>query len=83
MAWKPPLRLPPFHSTTTVLFPYIGNVNSLEPMEIVSDYVDPSTIKIKKPKKKKSKSTTRASVLLEDHTIAENDTPGGVRYLCR
>jgi len=78
MAWKPPVRLPPFHSITTVLLPHIGNFNSLEPLEIVSDYINPSTIKIKKPKKKKPKTITRMSALLEDHTIAENDTPGGV-----
>jgi U4/U6.U5 tri-snRNP-associated protein 1 len=42
---------------------------TLEPLEITSDYADPSTFKIKKPKKRKNKSTTSASALLGDSIL--------------
>jgi U4/U6.U5 tri-snRNP-associated protein 1 len=48
------------------------------PLEIASDYADPSTIKIKKPKKKKSKGATRVSSLLDDEGLLPNDSPGPV-----
>lgn len=38
------------------------------PMEIASDYMDPSTIKIKKPKKKKARST-KISALVDDEGL--------------
>src|SRR5438552_18496322 len=49
------------------------NSNYLEPLQIVSDYADPSTIKIKKPKKKKQKNTPRVTALLDDEA---NDSSG-------
>ena len=46
------------------------------PLEIATDYADPSTIKIKKPKKKKSKGSTRVTALLDDDALLPNDSPG-------
>jgi U4/U6.U5 tri-snRNP-associated protein 1 len=48
--------------------------NCLEPLEIASDYMDPSTIKIKKPKKKKQKHTTRVTALPDDEGLGETNT---------
>ena len=58
--------------------PRIGDSNCLGPLEIASDYVDPSTIKIKKPKKKKPKNTTRVRALLGDEGFVEHDDSGDV-----
>jgi U4/U6.U5 tri-snRNP-associated protein 1 len=51
---------------------------TLEPLEITSDYADPSTIKIKKPKKRKNKqnTATSAGAILGDSILPE-DTPNG------
>jgi U4/U6.U5 tri-snRNP-associated protein 1 len=43
------------------------------PLEIVSDYVDPSTIKIKKLKKKKTKNIARANKIRDDDTLVERN----------
>jgi U4/U6.U5 tri-snRNP-associated protein 1 len=44
------------------------------PMEILSDYADPSTFKIKKPKKKKAKNITRVADILDDEGLIANGT---------
>ena len=43
------------------------------PMEIASDYMDPSTIKIKKPKKKKVKSTKISALVDEEGLLPTTD----------
>ena len=55
----------------------LTTTDCLEPLEIASDYMDPSTIKIKKPKKKKQKNPTRVTVLLDDE-LHETDISGSV-----
>jgi U4/U6.U5 tri-snRNP-associated protein 1 len=44
------------------------------PMQILSDYADPSTFKIKKPKKKKAKNITRVADILDDEGLIANGT---------
>jgi U4/U6.U5 tri-snRNP-associated protein 1 len=45
-------------------------------LEIASDYLDPSAIKIKKPKKKKQKNPTRVTGFLGDEGLRETNTSG-------
>jgi U4/U6.U5 tri-snRNP-associated protein 1 len=49
-----------------------------KPTEITSDYVDPSTIKIKKPKKKKGKTTTSVAAILDDDGLLPNAAEDGM-----
>jgi len=52
----------------------ICNAYNAGPLEIASDYADPSTIKIKKPKKKKDKGSAKVSALLEDEGLLPDDS---------
>lgn len=45
-----------------------------KPVVIASDYADPSTFKIKKPKKKKAKNLAKVSEILQDDGLLEIDT---------
>ena len=56
--------------------PCVFHADTAGPLEIASDYADPSTIKIKKPKKKKTKSSTRVSAILDDEGLLQDDAPG-------
>jgi U4/U6.U5 tri-snRNP-associated protein 1 len=56
--------------------PSVIHADTAGPLEIASDYADPSTIKIKKPKKKKTKSSTRVSAILDDEGLLQDDAPG-------
>lgn len=49
-----------------------------KPTEITSDYVDPSTIKIKKPKKKKGKTATTVASILDDDGLLPNAAEDGM-----
>lgn len=61
--------LQPFHWSMMVKTGMQFNLTCSGPKEIASDYVDPSNIKIKKPKKKKPKNTTRLTTLIDDEGL--------------
>jgi U4/U6.U5 tri-snRNP-associated protein 1 len=74
---------PSSKSTKQNLSTASGNLTAISldydrPTEIASDYVDPSTIKIKKPKKKRAKTTTSAAAILDNDVLLPDGASEGM-----